>query len=154
MISTSVDGCQHGARSLSTSWARMPSKKVLPRMKAWLRVNSMARASGNSLIPSCSPSGSTRRTSRARMRSLMRGSLVVTVAAIRLHSLSSGHGLPVADEKGAEPPPTEATAVANRSHGPGAHLTDCIVRTASWPGGGFELRDPASSSISALGYQS
>ena len=34
----------------------------------------MASASGNGLMPICSPSGATRRTSRARIRSLIRGS--------------------------------------------------------------------------------
>src|SRR5664280_1191709 len=57
------------------------------------RSRAMASASGRSLMPSCSPSGSTRRTSRARMRSLMRGSVVVLVA-IRLHSLFHGRGGP------------------------------------------------------------
>ena len=44
-------------------------------------------ASGSGLMPSWSPSGSTRRTSRARMRSLILGSLVAGGAAMRHHSL-------------------------------------------------------------------
>src|SRR5579884_1821615 len=79
----------------------------------------MARASGSSLMPSCSPSGSTRRTSRARMRSLMRGS-VVTVAAMRLHSLCSDRGTPPTDRRG-----------AGRSGGPHGHGTVPVVDPAS-----------------------
>src|ERR1700680_4591679 len=55
----------------------------------------MARASGNGRIPSCWPSGSTRRTSRARMRSLILVSLAVMGVAMRHHSRRCGTpGLP------------------------------------------------------------
>jgi len=40
----------------------------------------MVRASGVVLIPSCSPSGATRRTRGARMRSLIRGSWLLGAA--------------------------------------------------------------------------
>ena len=50
----------------------------------------MASASGSGLIPSCTPSGSTRRTSLARIRSLIRCSLVSGAGAMRHHSFISG----------------------------------------------------------------
>ena len=46
----------------------------------------MLRASGRALMPSCLPSASTRRTSRARIRSLIRGSLVAGGVVIGHHS--------------------------------------------------------------------
>jgi len=49
----------------------------------------IARASGNALMPSCTPSGSTSRTSRARMRSLIRCSVVVS-ATMRHHTSHLG----------------------------------------------------------------
>src|SRR3954451_1178829 len=49
----------------------------------------MARASGSGLMPICWASGPTRRTSRARMRSLIRGSFVVG-AAMTAHSCAMG----------------------------------------------------------------
>ncbi len=49
----------------------------------------IARASGSGLIPSWTPSGSTSRTSRARIRSLIRCSVVVS-ATMRHHTSHSG----------------------------------------------------------------
>ena len=48
----------------------------------------MASASGSGLMPICSPSDPTSRTSRARMRSLIRGSLLLGGAAMAGHSSS------------------------------------------------------------------
>src|SRR5471032_2792299 len=47
----------------------------------------IARASGSGLMPTCSPSAETSRTSRARMRSLIRGSLVTGVGMAPLLGL-------------------------------------------------------------------
>src|SRR5215475_2305155 len=44
------------------------------------------RASGSGRMPICPPSGPTSRTSRARMRSLIRGSLLFAAAAMADHS--------------------------------------------------------------------
>ena len=45
----------------------------------------MMSASGNGLMPICSPSGATSRTSRARILSLIRGSLLAGGAAMADH---------------------------------------------------------------------
>src|ERR1700759_4982266 len=66
----------------------------------------MARASGSGLMPTCSPSAETKRTSRARIRSLIRGSVV-----------TGGGMAPLLGFVGSGP--TDHLAVA-RTHGPGA----------------------------------
>src|SRR5579863_2255975 len=80
----------------------------------------IASASGNVLIPSCLPSGSTSRTSRARIRSLIRCSSVVGKAVIRHHSLGSEN------KKDGRWKATPASVAAIQ---PGAHR---------WPGGGAQ----------------
>src|SRR5579864_8910087 len=94
---------------------------------------SMARASGNGRIPSCWPSGSTRRTSRARMRSLILVSLAVMGMAMRHHSRRCGPR--VSPEPLAEAWPLPSVS----RHGPRE-----TRRTV--PGGGWgcaRRRDPA-----------
>ena len=90
----------------------------------------MVSASGSGLIPSCLPSGSTRRTSRARMRSLIRCSLLSGAAAMRHHSLWSG---PLTRKGQA----SESNARPRRSIDPDAPPP----LAGRWPGGG---RGPAS----------
>ena len=93
-------------------------------------------------MPSCSPSGSTRRTSRARIRSLMRVSLVVTVAAIRLHSSVFGPRTSRALHQGAEPPPNIPTTSAS---GSSTRRTPPYFLVAGW--------EPPSSGRRFLVYQ-
>lgn len=95
-------------------------------------------ASGRGLMPSWSPSGPMSRTSRARMRSLIRGSLLLAAAicvhswSMRMHSFARGlvgaqnhdDGRRKADARPrpAMPGPREST----RAHSP----------VGRWPGGG------------------
>ena len=89
----------------------------------------MVRASGSGLMPSCWPSGSTSRTSRARMRSLIRCSVVVSVT-MRHHSSHSGPRSFREPVGGARP--SSRTMPASRTVRPGARSTRAPHVVARW----------------------
>src|SRR5687768_7194914 len=85
-------------------------------------------ASGNGRTPSLVPSWSTRNTSRARILSLILGSLLTGGTAMRHHSLGW-------------PAPTRRRAGVGKQRPPvGGHPTrrTLVLRVAQWPGGGPE----------------
>src|SRR5580692_8010106 len=94
----------------------------------------MARASGSDLIPSWAPSGSTRRTSRARMRSLILDSPAVSVVAMRHPSRSLR-------DSGSPRSRTRESVIATDSPDEPAHRDP--AHRHRWPGGGANGHDPA-----------
>src|SRR5207302_1209386 len=100
----------------------------------------MWSASGSGLTPSLFPSASTRSTSRARMRSLILGSLVLGAVAMGflLFSARPRRETGPAPESNARP-----------TSGDPAHSVR--PQALAWPGGGDRPRFPWS--IRAVGYQ-
>src|SRR5580698_2062076 len=99
-------------------------------------VRAIVSASGSGFMPSCWPSGSTSRTSRARMRSLIRCSLVAAVT-IRHHSYARARG-------------ASTNLLTERCY----EMADQCQRTdlthQGWPGGDGQEAAPLPGS---LGYQ-
>src|SRR3954454_219339 len=98
----------------------------------------MASASGSGFIPICAPSAATRRTSRARMRSLILGSLLPASAAIWDQSSCMALVLPDAFGLGSK----RQRAGVDGRHPPANDSSfgvvidpDALPAAASWPGG-------------------